>query len=283
MFIATVTDGSEQRPVLVHPGKGVLRPQQLDSSFDGDAMALVQLDVQKGLLAQASSIDDDQFEPIGELTFTAPYRSPRKIWGIGLNYRDHASDLAEEVPEEPASFMKGDHTIIGDGEEILLPPQSSRVTAEAELGLILGREARNVSEADALDYVWGVCTVLDQTAEDILRRNPRFLTRAKNFPTFFSFGPMLVPLADACRAHGSLQGLSVTTVRNGADTRTNTVANMRYSPQFLISFHSQVMPLFPGDILSTGTPGALVVEDGDVVECRIPGVGHLTNPVRRRP
>jgi 2-keto-4-pentenoate hydratase/2-oxohepta-3-ene-1,7-dioic acid hydratase in catechol pathway len=281
LLIATVKDGAEEYPVLVQPGKGVLRPQQLDSSFHGDAMALVQLDMLKGLLAQAGSVGDDEFRPAERLSFTAPYRSPRKIWGIGLNYRDHAGDLAEEVPDEPASFMKGDHTIIGDGDEIVLPSQSSRVTAEAELGLIIGREARNVSEAEALDYVWGVCPILDQTAEDILRRNPRFLTRSKNFPTFFSFGPMLVPLSEACRSHGSLQGLSVTTIRNNTETRTNTVANMTHSPQSLVSFHSQVMPLFPGDIISTGTPGALVIEDGDVVECRIPGVGHLTNPVRR--
>jgi 2-keto-4-pentenoate hydratase/2-oxohepta-3-ene-1,7-dioic acid hydratase in catechol pathway len=154
------------------------------------------------------------------------------------------------------------------------------VTAAAELGLIIGREARDVPERDALDYVWGVCAVLDQTAEDILRRNPRFLTRSKNFPTFFSFGPRLVPLHEVLARHGSLDAVEVSTVR-GKDTRTNRVSNMTYGPQFLVSFHSEVMPLFPGDIISTGTPGALVVEDGDLVECRIPGIDVLANRVRR--
>jgi 2-keto-4-pentenoate hydratase/2-oxohepta-3-ene-1,7-dioic acid hydratase in catechol pathway len=101
---------------------------------------------------------------------------------------DHASDLAERIPTEPASFMKGDHTIIGPGDPIPVPSQSNRTTAEAELGLVIGRECYQVEEDVALDYVAGVCPVLDQTAEDILERNPRFLTRSKNFPGFFSFG-----------------------------------------------------------------------------------------------
>ena len=96
------------------------------------------------------------------------------IWGIGLNYREHAADLAETAPaEEPASFIKGDHTVIGPGEPIPLPWQSNRVTAEAELGIIIGRSAATSPSEEALDYVWGVVPILDQTAEDILARNPR--------------------------------------------------------------------------------------------------------------
>jgi len=214
--------------------------------------------------------------------FAPPLRAPRKIWGIGLNYVDHAGDLSAPLPDEPASFIKADHTVIGPGEHIELPWQSERVTAEAELGLVIGRLCRDVQEADALDYVWGVCCILDQTAEDILQRNPRFLTRSKNFPTFFSYGPTVVPLAEVLASGGSLDALEVSTVRNGEVHRTNTVSNMTFSPAHLVSFHSQVMPLFPGDVISTGTPGAVVIEDGDVAECRIPGVGTLTNPVRRR-
>jgi 2-keto-4-pentenoate hydratase/2-oxohepta-3-ene-1,7-dioic acid hydratase in catechol pathway len=280
MFIASIREDGASKPVFVHPDKGVLRPQVLDSTFNGDAMDLLENDMETGLHRQASRVPDGQFEPTSHFTFTAPYRSPHKIWGIGLNYRDHASDLNESVPTEPASFIKADHTIIGPGDDILIPEQSTRVTAEAELGLIIGRTARNVSEDDALDYVWGVCTILDQTAEDILRRNPRFLTRAKNFPSFFSFGPFLVPLDEVLPVFGSVSKIAVSTVLNSIEERTNIVANMAFSPQYLVSFHSQMMPLFPGDIISTGTPGALVVNDGDIVECRIPGIGNLTNPVR---
>lgn len=115
----------------------------------------------------------------------------------------------------------------------------------------------------------------------ILQRNP-FLTRSKNFPTFFSFGPTVMPMAATLATFGSLDSIEASTVINGTVHRANTVANMTYSPQFLVSFHSEVMPLFPGDVLSTGTPEAVVVQDGDIVECRIPGVGTLSNPVRSR-
>jgi len=206
------------------------------------------------------------------------YRRPRKIWGIGLNYVEHAGDLSETAPsEEPASFMRPDTTIIGPGEEVVLPAQSERVTAEGELALVIGREAKNVSEEEAPFVVAGLTTVLDMTAEDILRKNPRYLTRAKSFDTFFSFGPQLVTLDEV----GEMEDLTVATVLNGEVKRENVVSNMTFSPWFLVSFHSKVMTLLPGDIISTGTPGAVQIRDGDVVECRITGLEPLSNPVVR--
>jgi 2-keto-4-pentenoate hydratase/2-oxohepta-3-ene-1,7-dioic acid hydratase in catechol pathway len=217
--------------------------------------------------------------PLNDPVFTAPYLRPHKLWGIGLNYVDHAADLSATVPEEPASFIKGDHTIIGPGEEIPLPAQSERVTAEAELGLVIGRYCRNVSEEEALAHVAGVTTVLDQTAEDILQRNPRFLTWSKNFPGFFSFGPQIVPLDEVVARGASLGELEVATVIDGRVHRASTVANMRFSPELLVSFHSRIMPLLPGDVISTGTPGAAVIRPGMVATCRITGLPELSNPV----
>jgi 2-keto-4-pentenoate hydratase/2-oxohepta-3-ene-1,7-dioic acid hydratase in catechol pathway len=279
--IAAVRGPEGDRPVLVDADRGLAFCDELDANFHGDAMALLDFDVYRGLVARAAAAGDEVFHPADAAPFTAPYRSPRKIWGIGLNYRDHASDLSESVPEEPASFIKADHTIIGPGDTILLPEQSQRVTAEAEIGLVIGRYCRNVPEDEALDHVWGVCPVLDQTAEDILQRNPRFLTRSKNFPTFFSFGPAVVPMRELRQRFGAIGDITVSTVKNGAELRTNTVARMTFGPAALVSFHSKVMPLFPGDIISTGTPGAVVLDDGDTVECRIPGIGSLVNNVRR--
>jgi 2-keto-4-pentenoate hydratase/2-oxohepta-3-ene-1,7-dioic acid hydratase in catechol pathway len=223
---------------------------------------------------------DASFKPVGDAVFLAPYTSPRKIWGIGLNYTAHADDLAASYPDEPASFMKGEHTIIGPGDPIDLPEQSNRVTAEAELGLVFGKTCSAVEQDRALDYLWGVCPVLDQTAEDILQRNPRFLTRAKNFPGFFSFGAV-TPLHEVIARFGGLADIEVTTAKNGTPYRTNRVANMIFPPELLISFHSKVFPFYPGDLLSTGTPGAVPVEDGDLAQCTIPGVGAIANPVRR--
>ncbi|MGH8677852.1 MAG: fumarylacetoacetate hydrolase family protein [Burkholderiales bacterium] len=205
------------------------------------------------------------------------YRHPRKILGIGLNYRDHARDLNAPFPTEPASFMKCDNTIIGPDDVIELPPQSARVTAEAELGVVIGAACRRVSEQQAADHIAGYCLIIDMTAEDILEKNPRFLTRSKNFDTFFSFGPELITPDEV----PDVLKVKVGTYKNGRLQRENVVANMAFTPHYLVSFQSHVATLYPGDIISTGTPGAVVIENGDVAECRIDGLGALRNPARR--
>ena len=172
--------------------------------------------------------------------------------------------------------MKPDSTIIGPGDEILIPLQSEKTTGEAELGIIMGAQCKDVPETDWLSAVAGFTTLLDMTAEDILRRNPRYLTRCKSFDTFLSFGPELVTpdeIPDVLK-------LNVATVINGRIHAQNTVANMTFPPPYLVSFHSRVMPWLPGDILSTGTPQAAALKDGDTIECRIDGFAPLRNPVR---
>jgi 2-keto-4-pentenoate hydratase/2-oxohepta-3-ene-1,7-dioic acid hydratase in catechol pathway len=206
------------------------------------------------------------------------YRHPRKILGIGLNYRDHAADLNAPYPTEPASFMKCDNTIIGPGDAIELPPQSERVTAEAEIGVVIGRTCRFITEEQAPEYIAGYCLIIDMTAEDILQKNPRFLTRSKNFDTFFSFGPELITPEEV----PDVLKVKVGTWKNGKLHRENVVADMAFPPYYLVAFHSHVATMYPGDIISTGTPGAVVIEDGDTAECRIEGLGTLANPVRRR-
>lgn len=275
-----VLDGRDQAAVVLPDDGGVVLLDRLHDDWEGDLTALLARGIPKDVGARAAERRDLALAP-SEVRFGPLLRRPRKIWGIGLNYLDHAGDLSAPLPDEPASFVKGDHTIIGPGDTIELPPQSQRVTAEAELGLVIGRTCHRVDEDQALKYVAGVCCILDQTAEDILQRNPRFLTRAKNFPTFFSFGPELVTLDEVLASFDDLDQIEVATVKNGVEHRRNVVANMTFGPAFLVSFHSHVMPLYPGDVISTGTPGAVVVEDGDIAECRIPGIGTLTNPVHR--
>ncbi len=197
-----------------------------------------------GLSAAGVEEVSDEAVSFSEVSYAPPYRRPRKIWGIGLNYAEHAGDLDEKAPsEEPASFMRPDTTIIGPEEEIRLPEQSQRVTAEAELGLVIGREAKDIPEEEAPSVVAGFTTVLDMTAEDILRKNPRYLTRAKSFDTFFSFGPELVTPDEV----GDLGALEVATVVNGAVRRENVVSNMTFSPYELVAFHSRVITLLPSN------------------------------------
>lgn len=279
MRLASIRLGGRETAAVVTPG-GLLPVGEIGFPQD-DLLSLLENGSFYELWERYESSDGfagDAAVPPEEVEYAPPYRRPRKIWGIGLNYAEHAGDLSERAPaEEPASFMRPDTAIIGPGDEVVLPAQSERVTAEAELAVVIGREAKNVSEEDASFFVAGFTTVLDMTAEDILRRNPRYLTRSKSFDTFFSFGPQLVTPDEI----DDVDALEVSTVLNGEVWRTNAVSNMTFSPWRLVSFHSRVMTLVPGDVISTGTPGAVVVRDGDVAECRITGFEPLSNPVVR--
>jgi 2-keto-4-pentenoate hydratase/2-oxohepta-3-ene-1,7-dioic acid hydratase in catechol pathway len=288
MRLATIRDGGEEIAAVI-TDRGALPASRInelhDTSMETDLLGLIQSGQLYELRDWLSGVPEDCAErlfegviPHDRIVYGPPYRRPRKIWGIGLNYVEHASDLKEVSPtQEPASFMKPDTTIIGPGDRIQLPKQSQRTTAEAELGVIIGREAKDIPEEEAPSVVAGLTTVIDMTAEDILEKNPRFLTRSKSFDTFFSFGPQVVTLDEMER----VEDLVVSTVINGKLHRKNAVSNMTFSPWFLVSFHSKVMTLLPGDIISTGTPGAVVIRDGDTVACEIDGFETLSNPVER--
>lgn len=212
-----------------------------------------------------------------DVVFGPLFRYPGRIWGIGLNYREHAKDLSEKVPEQyPGSFIKSSTTVIGAGDTIQIPKLSQRTTAEAELGIVIGKSCKDVARADWLSAVAGFVPIIDMTAEDILRLNPRYLTLCKNFDTFFVFGPELVTPDEI----GDVNALNVTTEINGRAHATNVVSNMTFPPDYLVSFHSQVMTMHPGDVIASGTPGAVPIADGDVVSCRIDGFETLTCPVR---
>ena len=271
-------DGREQAAVVTASGIVPVAAinAHLRKAWPEDLHALIVQGIDLRILADAGQTPV-KLDP-ASVRYGPLYRHPRKILGIGLNYRDHAADLNAPYPTEPASFMKCDNTIIGPGDAIELPSQSERVTAEAEIGVIIGRNCCAISEQQAPDYIAGYCLILDMTAEDILQRNPRFLTRSKNFDTFFSFGPELITPDEV----PDVLKVKVGTYNNGKLHRENTVANMAFPPYYLVSFYSHVATMYPGDIISTGTPGAVVIHDGDLAECRIEGLGSLSNPVRKR-
>ena len=227
--------------------------------------------------------------PYGEVTYAPLYRNPKRIFGIGLNYTDHAGDIGDAPPQGfPGSFFKMADTLIGPGDEIMLPTlrEACRTTAEAELGIILGKDCRDVTEENWLDVVAGYTTILDMTEESILKGNeyvegnPRYLTIVKNFPTFFSFGPQLVTPDEV----PDVLKLEVQSVYNGEIYAKNVVANMTHKPARLVSLHSSIQGWYAGDVLSTGTPRAFAINSGDTAECRIIGpdgfsMEPLINPV----
>ena len=217
--------------------------------------------------------------PREDLTFGPPLERFGKLWGIGLNYEEHAGDLDEDRPEEPASFLKPSTALTGPGGPIRLPPtaQSERVTAEAELAVVMGRTCRDVERDAVDDVVAGYLPVIDMTAEDVLGRNPRFLTRAKSYDTFIVPGPVIaVPEAPM-----DLSKLSVRTEIDGVMKAENVVDNMLFSPAEIVAFHSRVMTLEPGDLFSTGTPGAAPIEPGDHVRAVVESIGSVDAPVTR--
>ena len=234
--------------------------------------------------------------PKDQVVYGPLYRKPPHIFGIGLNYVDHAGDIGSAAPQGfPGSFFKFADTLIGPGDEILLPrlKESTRVTAEAELGVILGKQCRDVSEEDWEEVIVGYTTILDMTEESFLKGNeyikgnPRYLTICKSFPTFFSFGPTMVTPDEV----PDVLQLEVQSVHNGEVYAKNVVANMTHRPARLVSLHSSIQGWYPGDVLSTGTPRAFGLADGDVAECRIFGpdgfaMEPLVNPVvdlKKRP
>lgn len=217
--------------------------------------------------------------PSSQVRFASPLADPGKLLGIGLNYADHAADLDEDSPDEPASFFKPATAATGPGGPVRLPPEreSERVTAEAELAVVVGRTCRDLDPAAVPGVVAGYVPVIDVTAEDVLQRNPRFLTRAKSYDTFLVVGPRIV----ACDGELPPLETAVRTVVNDDAVAENRVANMHFSPRELVAFHSRVMTLEPGDLISTGTPGAHPVEPGDSVRAEVEGVGTVTANVVR--
>lgn len=216
--------------------------------------------------------------PLTDVEPRLPYEVPPKIWCIGLNYKTHAEDIDAVQPEEPGSFMKPASCMFQPGGEILLPPPevSNDVDAEGELAVIIGRSCRFVPPDKAAQVVYGFTTALDLTALDVLRKNPRYLTRAKAIDTFFSFGPVVVTADEVA----DLDGLEVVTEHNGAVCSRDFVRNMKMRPLDLVAFHSDFFTLHPGDLISTGCPKGARIRTGDAVRCRIDGVGELAATVR---
>lgn len=234
--------------------------------------------------AAAGSLGDPADAPADRVTredmaFGPPLSEFGKLWGIGLNYAEHAGDLDEQRPDEPASFMKPTTALAGPGGPIRLPPteQSERVTAEAELGVVIGRECRGVEETRVDEVVAGYLPVIDMTAEDVLQRNPRFLTRAKSYDTFLIPGPTIAVPEES----PDLSSLTVQTEVNGTVEAENEIANMLFPPAEIVAFHADVMTLQPGDLFSTGTPGAAPIEPGDKVRAVVESVGTVEAPVTR--
>ena len=218
---------------------------------------------------------------LGDRIASSGYRllapvDPSKIVCVGLNYKDHAAEVKKPLPEEPLLFIKPSTSVIGPGEDIVLPENVGRVDHEAELAVVIGRRAARVREKDAAQYVFGLTCVNDVTARDLQVRGAGY-TRAKGWDTFAPVGPCIARGLD----YSTTRGLTVEGSVNGTRRQYSSTRELIFAIPKLIAFISTNMTLLPGDIISTGTPagiGPLIA--GDTVTIKVEGVGELTNPVR---
>ena len=201
---------------------------------------------------------------------------PSKIVAIGLNYKDHAAEQNKPLPAEPLMFLKPSTAVIGPEDAIVLPESAGRIDHEAEVGIVMGRRARNVSEQDASAHVLGITCVNDVTARDLQKKDVQY-TRAKGFDTFAPVGPCIAVGLD----YNAPAGVAVEGWVNGVRRQGSTTRELIFSVDRLIAFVSRVMTLLPGDIISTGTPAGIgPLAAGDRVTIKVEGVGELTNYVR---
>jgi 2-keto-4-pentenoate hydratase/2-oxohepta-3-ene-1,7-dioic acid hydratase in catechol pathway len=210
--------------------------------------------------------------PLDEVKLLAPV-TPSKIVCVGRNYREHAAELGNKVPDEPLLFLKAPSAVIGSGETIELPSQSQQVEHEGELGIVISRKARRLSkDEDPLSFVLGYTCVNDVTARDLQRKDVQF-TRGKSFDTFCPVGPIIVTDLDPL-------DVQVTTRVNGEIRQQARTSAMAFSVPFLIRYIAEIMTLNPGDLIATGTPaGVSQLKTGDTVEVEVEDIGVLRNLV----
>jgi 2-keto-4-pentenoate hydratase/2-oxohepta-3-ene-1,7-dioic acid hydratase in catechol pathway len=198
---------------------------------------------------------------------------PSKIVAIGLNYKAHAAEFGKPLPEEPMIFIKPSTAVIGPDDEIVYPGHMShRVDYEGELGVVIGRTAKEVQVKDAAGYILGYTCVNDVTARDLQGKDIQY-TRAKGFDTFAPIGPVIETSLDPLDA-------AIQTYLNGQLKQNTSSKDMIFNVFQLVSFVTHVMTLLPGDVITTGTPSGIgKMRPGDVVEVRIEGIGGLKNRV----
>ena len=220
--------------------------------------------------------DDPFFEPLllSEATLLCPV-IPSKIICVGRNYRDHAAELGNEVPKEPLLFLKPPSSLLAPGGIIRYPHLSSRVDFEGELGIVIGRRARNIGpEEDVRPYIRGYTIVNDVTARDLQKSDGQW-TRGKGFDTFCPVGPIVTDEVDPLAS-----GIALETHLNGTRKQAGNTRDFIFEIPQLLRYITAFLTLEPGDLVPTGTPaGVAPMQPGDTVTVTVAGIGALTSTV----
>lgn len=211
-----------------------------------------------------------------------PIARPGKIIAVGLNYRDHAAESGTALPTSPVLFAKWPSCLVRSGAPVVIPVGVTQGDYEAELAVIIGRTAKNVSADDALDFVAGYTALNDVTDREAQARDGQW-SLAKSYDTFGPVGPLFVPASEI----PDPQALKISCHLNGELMQDSTTANMIFGVRALIAFISSTVTLEPGDVISTGTPDGVgafrptpvFLADGDEMRVTVEGIGSLVNPV----
>lgn len=261
--------------------------EHLESGIETDIMELITA----GELALAKlqqyieqlPIDTDKSYVVDEdsLTFAPAVTRPNKIICVGLNYRKHADETKSPYPDYPVLFSKYSNALSGHNEEVVVPHVTKRVDHEVELGIVIGKQAKYISEEDALDYVFGYCTTNDLSARDLQKRVSQFLT-GKSLDGFAPVGPYVVTKDEIENPNN----LRITTKVNGEIRQDSNTKDMVFNCEELVSYISQYMTLEPGDLIMTGTPEGVILgkpieervylQPGDIVTVEVENLGALT-------
>ena len=217
-----------------------------------------------------------------EVRLGPPIARPTKIICVGANYADHAKEFGHEIPAEPILFSKVTSSMIGPNDPVPYPENGQVVDSEAELAVVIGKEASKVKRAHALDYVAGY-TVMNDITERVVQKSNGQWTRGKGFDSFCPMGPFLLTQDEM----PDLENLRVWQKHNGELLQDASTRDMMFDVPFLIEFISQTMTLYPGDVISTGTPSGIgsarepqvLMKKGDVVEVGVDGVGAQRSKV----
>ncbi len=230
---------------------------------------------------EVAELDGDFFTPFKTLKACRSFADivllppciPSKVVAVGLNYRDHAEELGYAIPDEPIIFLKPASAVIGPGGTIIHPETSMRVDYEAELGVVIKDRIRNIGPDEARDHILGYTCANDVTARDLQKKDGQW-TRAKSFDTFCPVGPWI-------ETDLNPEDLLVESYLNNERKQSSRTSKFIFNIPYLVSFISEIMTLYPGDLIITGTPSGIgPMKPGDEIEVRIEGVGSLINAVK---
>ncbi|HET7660608.1 MAG TPA: fumarylacetoacetate hydrolase family protein [Oryzihumus sp.] len=241
---------------------------------EGEPGQEVVLEIQGDPMYQAVVFTGNRV-PLEDVRLLAPIIPRSKVIGIGRNYADHAAEMGSELPAEPLMFLVPNTAVVGPGDPVVMPRQSSNVHYEGELAVVIGRICKDIGPEQVKDVVYGYTCANDVTARDLQKSDGQW-ARAKGFDTFCPLGPWIQTELDT-------SDLSLVTRLDGEVVQDGTTGDMVHDVATLVSYASQAFTLLPGDVILTGTPaGVGPVETGQRVEVEIEGIGTLSNPFLRR-